>query len=268
MTYGLSKEKNSFLYDPQLTMRVTCNGQLLLSMLIERLCTEIPDAQLLMANTDGSEIKIPRKYENLYTQICKEWEKQTELELEFVDYKKMIIADVNNYIAVYQDDSVKCKGRFEYENLPLHKNSSMLIVPKALYMYFIHGVDPKVTIESSNDIFEFCIGAKLKGAWFFIEQSVQNGLYVENKHKKLLRYFVSNKGVKIIKCHTDGRKIQLHSGKEMQTILNNIVPKPFAEYDIDKSFYLRKVYEEIRNIEGKTSSILPSHNKPTQLKLF
>ena len=27
-TYGLSNDQNSFLYDPQLTMRITINGQL------------------------------------------------------------------------------------------------------------------------------------------------------------------------------------------------------------------------------------------------
>ena len=38
-TYGLSNDENSFLYDPEFTMRITINGQLSLSMLYEMICS-------------------------------------------------------------------------------------------------------------------------------------------------------------------------------------------------------------------------------------
>lgn len=68
---------------------------MLLAQLIESILEQIPDSQLIMANTDGSEIKIPRQYEKQYCSICKKWCEITKLELEFVDYQKMIITDVN-----------------------------------------------------------------------------------------------------------------------------------------------------------------------------
>jgi len=58
-TYGLSKNRHSFLYDPELTFRITINGQLLLSMLYEQITLAIPDAQPIMQNTDGLEFIIP-----------------------------------------------------------------------------------------------------------------------------------------------------------------------------------------------------------------
>lgn len=76
-------------------MSICINGQLLLAQLIETLTTNIPNSQLVMANTDGFELLIPREYESIYQQLCKDWEKLTNLELEFVDYKKMVIFDVN-----------------------------------------------------------------------------------------------------------------------------------------------------------------------------
>ena len=65
-TYGLSNDENSFLYDPQFTMRITINGQLSLTMLYEMICEGIPGAIPLMQNTDGLETIIPREHVEKY----------------------------------------------------------------------------------------------------------------------------------------------------------------------------------------------------------
>lgn len=97
---GKSNETNSFLYDPYFNMKITLNGQLLLTKLIEDLELNIPGIKFIMVNTDGLEVMINKNQEELYYQVCKEWEKFSKLTLEFADYSKMIIRDVNNYIAV------------------------------------------------------------------------------------------------------------------------------------------------------------------------
>ena len=96
-TYGLSNDANSFLYDPEFTMKITINGQLSLTMLYEMICEEIPNAVPLMQNTDGLETMIPRKYVDKYMEICGRWEKITNLELEHDRYTKLVLGDVNNY---------------------------------------------------------------------------------------------------------------------------------------------------------------------------
>lgn len=264
-TYGLSKSRFSFLYDPELTFRITVNGQLLLSMLYEMVTTRIPNSQPLMQNTDGLEFEIDEKDEAYFFEICKEWEDLTQLQLESVEYQKMIIGDVNNYIAVYDDGKTKCKGRFEFEELPLHKNKSNLVVAKAWFEYFVNGVDPKDYIKTNRNIFDYCTGSKIKGDWFFIEKGVEAGDYYERKLQKLVRYFVSKKGTKIIKCHPDGRQIQLESGPIHQTIFNKAEMQSWEDYNIDEKYYLNKIYDEIKKIESE-SEVIPT-NLYQQLKL-
>lgn len=266
-TYGLSKNKYSFLYDPEFTFKITINGQLLLSMLYEMVATRIPGAQPLMQNTDGLEFLIDEDQEELFYQICKEWEAMTQLQLETVEYSKMIIGDVNNYIAIDTKGKTKCKGRFEFDELALHKNKSLLVIPKAWYAYFVHGKDPVDFIRENRNIYDYCAGAKLRGDWYFEERGVKDGQYVQTKLQKLVRYYISNKGIKIIKCNPDGREIQLESGKTLQTIFNKHEEKTWTDYDVDEKFYLDKIYEEIQKIE-KTSSALPQHNQINQLTLF
>lgn len=101
-TYGNSNSEYSPFYDPKFTMTITLNGQLLLCKAIEMVLS-VPTVEILMANTDGFEFIVDRKYNELAEQKCKEWEKLTKLTLEGDTYKKMVISDVNNYLAVYEE---------------------------------------------------------------------------------------------------------------------------------------------------------------------
>jgi hypothetical protein len=249
-TYGLSNDENSFLYDPEFTMRITINGQLSLTMLYEMICEEIPNAIPLMQNTDGLETLIPREYVDKYMDICKRWEDITHLQLEHDTYSKIILGDVNNYIAITEDGKSKCKGRFEYDNLALHKNKSFLIIPKAIHAYFVDGVQPEDYLAQNQNIFDYCGGVKIKGDWSFYEHKIVNGEHSIEPVQHTIRYFVSNSGSKIIKKNnTDGREIQVEAGKWMQTIMIDYTEKEFSEYDINFKYYLDNIYKEIRSLE-------------------
>jgi hypothetical protein len=249
-TYGLSNDENSFLYDPEFTMRITINGQLSLSMLYEMICEEIPNAIPLMQNTDGLETLIPREYVDKYMDICKRWEDITQLQLEHDTYSKIILGDVNNYIAITEDGKSKCKGRFEYDNLALHKNKSFLIIPKAIHAYFVDGIQPEDFLAANQNIFDYCGGVKIKGDWSFYEHKIVNGEHSIEPVQHTIRYFVSNSGSKIIKKNnTDGREIQVEAGKWMQTVMIDYTEKEFSEYDINFKYYLDNIYKEIRSLE-------------------
>ena len=255
-TYGLSNDENSFLYDPEFTMRITINGQLSLTMLYEMICEEIPGAIPLMQNTDGLETMIPREYVEKYMEICARWEKITNLQLEHDTYSKIVLGDVNNYIAVTESGKSKCKGRFEYENLALHKNKSFLIIPKALHAYFVDGIKPEKFIMENLNIFDFCGGVKIKGDWKFQEQCIINGEYEEKNLQHTVRYFISNSGSKIIKKHlTDGRDIQVEAGKWLQTVYINHEEKALSEYDINYDYYLNKIRKEIESLDPSTNQL-------------
>jgi len=284
-TYGLSNDENSFLYDPEFTMRITINGQLSLALLYEMVSERIPGAVPLMQNTDGLETMIPREYEDKYYEICKEWEQITNLELEHDTYDKMIIGDVNNYIAVntakevdkdtlesirkdnphyvFQESegkhsyqAVKCKGRFEFTGLALHKNKSFLVIPKGIFYYFVHGKDPIEFLANQINIYDFCAGKKIKGDWQFNEEYVVNHEHKKNKLQNTIRYYVSNKGSKIIKYnYLDKRTTQVVAGKWLQTLFIDYVKKDIGQYDLNYEYYLEKIMKEIHNLEPSKSQL-------------
>jgi hypothetical protein len=277
-TYGLSNDQNSFLYDPELTMRITINGQLSLMMLYVMLVENIPGAIPIMQNTDGLETLIPRKYEQKYLEICSKWEQLTSLQLEHDTYQKLIVPDVNNYIGINSFKEVekeefrkllqtspelkfkredgkcyiaktKCKGRFEFLDRALHKNKSFTVVSKALYYYFVHDIQPEDYIKTNKNIFDYCGQVKAKGNWKFKALSVTNQKFLIEDVQKTLRYFVSNKGCKIVKKNTsDDREINVEAGKWLQTIFNEYEEKEFLDYNINLSFYLDKINKEIKQM--------------------
>jgi len=237
-------------------MQITINGQLWLSKLYEMISLGIPDSIPLMQNTDGLEMMIPSDYKDKYFEICREWEEMTNLNLEHDEYSKLILRDVNNYIAVYKNGKTKCKGFFEYKDLALHKNKSFLVIPKAVYEYLVNGVKPEDYLEINKNLYDYCGAVKAKGSWFFTERFVKDNQYVDKSLQKINRYYISNKGTKIMKCHNDGREIQVEAGKWMQTICNDIQPflnVPFESLDINKQYYLDKIYKEIENVTSKIS---------------
>ena len=281
-TFGLSNEENSFFYDPELCMRITLNGQLSLMMLYDMILDKIPEAFGLLQNTDGVEIRIPRDKEDLYLKICEEWEDITQLNLEHDKYQKLVLGDVNNYIAVnefkevditkwrkmkeenphylfkvqgsnFMYAPVKLKGRFNFHDLQLHKNKSKLIVKKAIYNYFINDILPEDYLEKNKNILDYCIGMKSKGDWKQVARSSPGGQYKEEELQKINRYFISKFGkesVKIIKINKkDKREIQCEAGRWVQTIFNKINLEPkWEDYNIDLPYYIKAIESEIDSI--------------------
>lgn len=288
--FGLSNEQNSFFYDPELCMRITVNGQLSLAMLFEMICERIPQAFGLLQNTDGVEIRIPRDKVDLYMEICKEWEEITNLTLEHDSYQKLVLGDVNNYIAVnefkeadlttwrkirednphylykvagskFMYAAVKLKGRFNFHELALHKNKSKLVVPKALYNYFVKDILPEDYLTQNKNILDYCIGGRTKGNWKQVARCIKDGEYEEYDIQKINRYYISKKGIKIIKINkSDHREIQLEAGPWMQVLFNKLEIKPkWKEYDININYYLKAIESEIDKILSVSAN---------QLKLF
>ena len=249
-------------------------------MLFTDLCENIPGAVPIMTNTDGVEIMIPDKYIDKYHEICTAWEETTSLALEHDEYQKLMVPDVNNYIGVFKDEDVtkdefyalqkdfpdnlfkkidgkysmaktKCKGRFEFKDRALHKNKSFTVVSKALYKFFVHGIQPEEYLKTNKNIFDFCGQTKARGVWKFKHSYVNSNREVETQDlQKTLRYYVSNKGTKVIKNNTeDGRNINVEAGKWVQTIFNLYEEKSFENYDVDLTFYLFKINKEIKAMQ-------------------
>jgi hypothetical protein len=237
---------------------------------MEDIILQIPEAKLIMMNTDGFEVIIPKAFVTIYDNICDKWQKLTNLELEFIDYNKMIISDVNNYIAVDINNKIKTKGKYEYKDIPLYKNKSHAIIPKAVHDYWVYETPIEKTIKNHNNIFDFCAGVKskksdLKGAVHYELWSVKQGIINKEKLSKTVRYFISKKGGTLIKFYETGDYEQAEApeanGKLIKdwkvTYFNKSYKLDnFEEYNIDYSYYISKAKKWIYDIEQKEQTKL------------
>lgn len=210
-SYGLSKDRHAFLYDPKWQLAITVNGQLILTLLTEYVFKKCKrDVQIIFENTDGAMYRIHRSdFDNL-TEACRQVEDIVKIPLETEICQKIIARDVNNYINVINDDKIKFKGCFEIDR-DYHKNHSKRIVPLALANYYLNGEVPESTIMNHLDnkldysfgkvhgIYDFCIGSKMKGSNKLYSRSIEGTTIIDDELNKMNRYYVSNDGVELIK---------------------------------------------------------------------
>ncbi|HRQ13033.1 MAG TPA: hypothetical protein PK205_06990 [Promineifilum sp.] len=201
--YGKSNSPYSIFYDPQYTLTITINGQLMLCMLAERLIT-VPTLRIIQANTDGITYYIHKDYEPQAAAICKEWEKLTRLTLEDTNYKRMFIRDVNNYIAESMDGSLKLKGAYWFPD-PLnyadsvsecqppawHKDLGNVISIRAAVLAMTRGIPPEATILAHTDPFDFMLRVKADRS-----SKLMLGDVAQQKN---LRYYVARDGQPLTK---------------------------------------------------------------------
>lgn len=195
--YGDSNSQYSFLYDPQFTMSITINGQLMLCMLAERLHA-LQGVELIQINTDGITARVEKSARPAFEQVCAQWETETHLDLESVDYSAMYVRDVNSYLAVTLDGKVKRKGAYDYPTkaAPIgtapsgprawHGNQSAMVIPKAADAALRFGIAPADFIATHADAFDFMLRHKTRGGDVTrIGDAVQ---------QKTLRYFIAMDG--------------------------------------------------------------------------
>jgi hypothetical protein len=116
-------------------------------------------------------------------------------------------------------------------------------------------------MQQNRNIFDYLKGVKKKGDWHFIMTCFTKGKRIDTELQTIVRYYVSNKGCKIIKVNkSDGREIQVESGRWLQTEFNLYEIKPWNDYDINDEYYLAQVYREIDLINKKKET--------SQLTLF
>jgi len=278
-SYGKSNSEYSPLYDPEFTMKITINGQLLLCMLSERLSDEISDLQILQVNTDGITIRVSKDYVEQVYSICKRWELLTKLQLEFTNYKKMVIADVNNYLAIKDDDSIKRKGsKFIYEQSPneleLHKNFSMLIVQKSIEAYFVKNIKPKDFLHNHKDNYDFFKRTKVRKSDILVSRNLRG---IDKEEQRITRYYISGEILKnqrtrqqvvigtgdiLIKKMSNNREFQIEAGY-LCTICNDLSGLDLEKTPIYFPYYIKQIYKTITLITNETDT-----NTKQNLTLF
>ena len=231
--YGDSNNKFSVFYDPLYTMKTTLNGQLLLCVLAEGLM-HVDGLKLIQVNTDGLTVRVPRENKWLVDSARAAWESRTGLQLEEAIYSNMFIRDVNNYVARYENGSVKRKGAYEWD-MEWHQNAGALVVAKVAEKHLIDGAPIRETVEQWPDIMDFMLRTKVPRSSYLQwgEHQAQNISrdYIAKGGKPLTKWMPPLKG------KTEWRKFAVESGWNVQ-VCNDIKD---AVLPVDFDYYVNEV---------------------------
>jgi hypothetical protein len=236
--YGDSNNQFSVFYDPLYTMKTTLNGQLLLCVLAEGLM-HIDGLKLIQVNTDGLTVRVPRCNKWMVDAARAAWESRTNLQLEEAIYSHMFIRDVNNYIARYENGSVKRKGVYEWD-MEWHQNASALVVAKVAEKHLIEGTPIRTIVEQWPDKMDFMLRTKVPRSSY-----LQWG---DDRAQNISRYYIAKGGKPLfkwmppLKGKTEWRKFAVESGWNVQ-VCNDIKD---ATLPVDFDYYVNEV-EKICN---------------------
>lgn len=261
-SFGLMNEENSPIYDPIAFMNVTITGQLTLLMFTEMILKRCPKTFIISQNTDGILLKIKKEDKENILELCKEIVEITKIDTEIEYYKKVIVQDVNNYISINVNGSIKRKGIFEvrddiYKTGLWNKNTSFNIIPLALQAYFVEKKDIRQFIKSHTNIYDF-LGAVKKKSDFELYYYDKQG----NKHdcQKITRYYLSNQGYYLVKDYGHKKDAKTDKMKHVTTkveanngckVLNKVTDENALNYkDLDYNYYISETEKIIFEIEG------------------
>jgi len=208
---------HSIFYDPQCLIKVTINGQLMLTMLAEQLM-RIPSLEMIQMNTDGLTVRVHAANQHLVDAMCAWWQNVTKLKLEFNQYQVMAVRDVNNYIALDKDGKRKRKGAYDWEmlsgstggQLAWNRDFSGLVIPKAAEAALIDDTDPSWFVEHHHTAYDFLMRARVTGG---SKLQLADGTPLP----KTVRYYISTDGQPLVKIMpplkgmVEPRRIGIHA---------------------------------------------------------
>lgn len=168
-TYGASKDKFNALYDPRQANMVCVNGQLMLIDLMHKLVRDV-GAEIIQSNTDGVLIRMPDGFDggpdafyDRVDDVAYEWEHRTGMVLEFDEFTRVYQKDVNNYVLVAADGSMKTKGAYVKKLGSL--DYDLAVVNKALVDFMVYGVPVEDTIAADDDLIDYQRVVKVSGKY-------------------------------------------------------------------------------------------------------
>jgi hypothetical protein len=230
-TFGNTNNVHSVFLDPQVTMATTINGQLLICMLAEWLL-EVPTLQIIQANTDGITYRCRREWLNHAKIIRGIWERATRLVLEEVQYSRMWIRDVNNYVSETTEGKLKKKGAYWFpkdadeitSESAWHKDFSAQVCIRAAVEHMVTGCDLERFIYSHQDKFDFMCRAK-------VDRSSQ--LWIgDQEQQRITRYYMTTNGGAMKKVSPPAKGARVGDFKRKNGITDWEWSQAGAEWDV------------------------------------
>lgn len=261
-TYGCQNNKYNDLYDPKGARGTCITGQLLISELTE-VIYELGDVELIQLNTDGIMVKLPKSKLDNYYEICGEFSKKCQIELEYDIISKIIQRDVNNYIMIYGSkgkEKIKAKGScfaslpdlkinedgsVTSKYKPNFKANSLAIVSEALARYLLFDTPIEETINNCNNIHMFQMVQHLGATYKKCVQESPDGDIILQRNNRI--YAGKKPSGLIVKVKPNGRRDSLA----------NCPPNPIVDNankctidDINKQWYIKLAKQWANDFKG------------------
>lgn len=247
--YGKLGEDTYWLYDRIAQLKVTINGQLIELMLVEAL--ELAGIHTVSANTDGIVVKLPRDKIDTFKEITEKWCKENKLSADSEEYKLYVCRDINNYFDIQTSGKEEFKGALDPKQYikDLTKGFDMPVVRTAVYEYFVHNTPVMETLRNHKSILDFCKTQNVGRQFEVVYHKVINGQMIKVHSQRHVRFYVSTKGVIIMKENKEtGKDSKLASGLPVQ-ILNTLDDIPIEERNINYGYYYEQAYNIIDPIK-------------------
>lgn len=248
-TFGISNDKYSKGYDPCRNHEVCINGQLMLVMLLERLEGH---CDLIQSNTDGIIVSYAGYDREAVISICKQWEADTRMSLEYDEIEEIWQKDVNNYLVRFSNGKYEAKGSYVKFDSDLDRD--LAILRKAVREGLISGSEAGVidTIKSCTDLSQFQKVFKMSGK--YLNAYLGDTLLTH----KCFRIFAVKDGAMVTKQKTEGgTKEKVANTPESACIvygdlsdpdLKDITGKPFNIERLDLDYYINAALKQYREM--------------------
>ena len=240
-TYGAMKDHFNPLFDPRSANNVCVFGQVLLTDLIERLENH---CQIVQSNTDGLIVKLHGN-ESEVKAICKEWEERTGMGLGYDRMTKIIQADVNNYLAVFENGDIEAKGSYVK---PLNDlDYDLAIVNRSIRNYLLNGTPVEKTVSENNSLRDFQKVYKLSGKYKTVHH---NGSVYTNK---CFRIFASKDPTDTFLGKSKGEGCTVEkfaSCPEHCRIVNEDITEAGTPSWLDKDWYVSEAKKRLKKKFG------------------
>jgi len=198
----------SWLYGPLYAMQVNISCQLFILKLAEMLISS--GCKLIQINTDGIIFLVNKDFDYKH-KVLDVWEGLTCLSLDTEEFQKIYQYDVNNYLAIRKDGTLKAIGIFSQEQ-NIGKGMKPKIIAKAVDEYLVNGADVEKTIKESKELTDF-----------LTYQKVDSQYYIEYNDKiiqRINRYYAATNGCYLYKAKVD-------SGSVVQMVIVHFKDKTY-----------------------------------------
>lgn len=203
------------LYDTWSNSSICVHGQLLLFILCKRLYEA--GFNIVQTNTDG--IMVERREDVDFMPICKKWEEETRLVLEYDDIAILQQNNVNNYYCQFTNGKVKSKG-FYLSNEKYGKATSIILCNMVTGKPLLEGTQPRDYViykrHSIGEIYDSVTNQKLEGRSLafvvgYPEDSRTQSYYSRSRNER-----------EVVKKDENGKAIVDENGNNVTETINSI----------------------------------------------